>query len=89
MEAKPIYQTDEPHPQTGEGSGEVRVKREVYLQLRTVYTQEQLQQIADLCLRLQERASERRCEQSLTIVFSDKGYPRDFNGSDNVRAAKP
>jgi len=87
MELKPIYHTDE--PQTGEGNGEVRAKKEVYIQLRTVYTHEQLQQIADLCLRLQERASERRCEQTLTIVFNDKGYPRDFNGSDNVRAAKP
>lgn len=63
--------------------------RDIYVQLRTVYTQEQLQQIADLCLRLQERAQDRRCEQTLTIVFNDKGYPRYFNGSDNVQAVKP
>ena len=89
MELKPTYHTDEPHPQTGEGSGEVPVKREVYLQLRTVYTMEQLQQIAELCLRLKERAQERRCEQTLTIVFNDRGLPRYFNGSDNVMAVKP
>lgn len=78
MEQKGIYVTD---PDEN--------KKEVYLLLRTVYTLEQLQQIADLCLRLQERALARRCEQTLTIVFNDKGLPRYFNGSDNVMAVKP
>ena len=56
--------------------------------LRSIYTAEQLQQIADLCERLIERARERGCEQSLVIIFADSGVPRYFNGSDNVRAAK-
>jgi len=73
-----------PLPEPG---GEKR--KEIYLRLRTVYTLEQLEQIADLCRRLQERALERKCEQTLTIVFNDRGMPRYFNGSDNVMAAKP
>lgn len=56
--------------------------------LHSIYTAEQLQQIADLCLRLVERARERGCEQTLVIIFADSGVPRYFNGSDNVRAAK-
>jgi hypothetical protein len=79
-----------PHPPIlgDSGAGIVEKKKEVYLQLRTVYTREQLQQIADLCLRLMERAQERKCEQTLTIVFNDRGLPRYFNGSDNVMAVK-
>ena len=56
--------------------------------LYSIYTAEQIQQIADLCERLVERARERGCEQSLVIIFADSGVPRYFNGSDNVRAAK-
>ncbi len=56
--------------------------------LHSIYTAEQIQQIADLCERLVERARERGCEQSLVIIFADSGYPRYFNGSDNVRAVK-
>lgn len=56
--------------------------------LHSIYTAEQLQQIADLCERLIERARERGCEQSLEIIFADSGAPRYFNGSDNVRAAR-
>ncbi|MBI5942887.1 MAG: hypothetical protein HY864_00845 [Chloroflexi bacterium] len=56
----------------------------LYEYLRVIYTREQLRLLADLCGRLAERAKERRCEQTLTIIFNDKGLPRFFNGSDNV-----
>jgi hypothetical protein len=59
-----------------------------YEQLLSVYSDEQLRQIADICLRLVQRAKERRCEQTLIIIFNDKGYPRFFNGSDNISAIK-
>lgn len=88
MEQKQPYNTAPP-AQTSAVSGEDHDKRNVYIQLRTVYTQEQLQQIADLCLRMVERARDRKCEQTLLIVFNDKGLPRYFNGSDNVMAVKP
>ena len=66
-----------------------RTTRNSYDKLLSVYTDEQLLQLAELCLRLVERARERRCDQSLVIVFNDKGYPRHFNGSDNVNVTKP
>lgn len=72
-----------------EPQAQYRVKRDSYEKLLAVYTDEQLLQLAELCLRLVERARERRCDQSLVIVFNDKGYPRHFNGSDNVNVAKP
>lgn len=72
-----------------EQQGTYRVRRDSYEKLLSVYTDEQLLQLAELCLRLVERARERRCDQSLVIVFNDKGLPRHFNGSDNVNVAKP
>jgi hypothetical protein len=52
-------------------------------------TVEQLDQITDLLERMVERARDRKCEQSLTIIFNDHGFPRYFNATDNVMAIKP
>jgi len=57
--------------------------------LLSVYSLEQLQQLADMSKQLKERAEIRRCEQSLEISFNGKGRPRHFKGSDNVSAIEP
>jgi len=62
---------------------------EIYAKLTAVFTREQLEQLADLCARMQARAVERGCDQSVTIHFNDRGYPRHLNGTDNVVIVKP
>jgi len=57
--------------------------------LLSVYSLEQLQQLADMSRRLKERAIERECEQNLSIEFSGNGHPKRFNGSDNVKVRPP
>ena len=57
--------------------------------LLSVFSQEQLQQLAQLSKQLKERAEVRRCEQTLEISFNSKGKPRHFNCSDNVSVIMP
>ena len=45
----------------------------------TVLTTQQVELLADLLIRIQERARDRRCEQTLEIVLNDKGIPRFIN----------
>lgn len=66
-----------------------RKLREIQIKLHEVLTLEQLDQVADLIARVQERAVSRRCEQTIVIIFNDRGFPRHFNGSDNVNAILP
>jgi hypothetical protein len=54
-----------------------------------VFTTEQMAQLLALCARIQARAVERGTEQSVTIVFNGKGYPRHLNGTDNENAIVP
>ena len=58
-------------------------------ELLSVFTPEQLKQIAELAMRLKGRAAERSCDQVLSITFNAKGYPRHFNGTDNSNAIAP
>jgi len=58
-------------------------------ELLSVFTYEQLQQLAQLSMQLKERAEMRKCEQTLEISFNAKGRVRYFNGSDNVSAIMP
>lgn len=60
-----------------------------YEKLRAVFTPEQLEQIAELLLTTKDMAILRESDQSVTIIFNDKGLPRGFNGSNNVRPIKP
>jgi hypothetical protein len=57
--------------------------------VRKVLTLEQLEQWSELLLQTYDAAVIRGCEQSLTIILNDKGYPRWMNGSNNVRVVKP
>lgn len=57
--------------------------------LLSVFTSEQLLQFAKLSKRLQERAKERGCYQTMTIPFNAKGYPTHFSGTDNEKAVVP
>ena len=59
------------------------------VKLRMVFTLEQLEQLAELACMMQDLAVLRKCEQSVTVLFNDKGLPRYFNGTNNVPAAKP
>ena len=56
-----------------------------YNKLLAVLTAQQIELFADLLVRIQERARDRRCEQHVEIIFNDKGIPRFINASDNVR----
>lgn len=57
--------------------------------LLTVFTPEQLEQLADLCMIVHDRAILRQCSQTLDVEINDKGYVRFFHASDNVPAVKP
>jgi hypothetical protein len=57
--------------------------------LLMVFSVEQLEVWTDALLRTQERAVERRCDQSVTITMNDKGYPRHCKASDDVAFTKP
>ena len=56
--------------------------------LLRVFSEEQLEQLADVFSRMQERAMERRCLQETRVVFDEKGHPTHLKGSDDVRFAK-
>ncbi len=56
-----------------------------YNKILTVLTAQQVELLADLLVRTQERARDRRCEQKVEIIFNDKGIPRFINASDNLR----
>jgi hypothetical protein len=56
-----------------------------YNKLLAVLTAQQIDLLAEMLVRVQERARDRRCEQDLEIIFNDKGIPRFINASDNVR----
>lgn len=59
------------------------------VKMLSVFTVEQLEQLAELASMMRDLAVLRRCEQSLTVLFNDKGLPRYFNGTNNVPAVKP
>lgn len=56
-----------------------------YNKMLTVLTTQQIELLANQLVRVQERARDRRCEQTLEIIFNDKGIPRFINASDNIR----
>ena len=58
----------------------------VMSELLSVFSQEQLQQLARLSMQSKERAEIRKCEQRLGIHFNAKGKLLHFDCSDNVRA---
>lgn len=64
-------------------------KVELLHNLLFVFTEENAKLLIDLCLRTQQRAIERRSEQSVEIIFSENGFSRRFSGSDSVRGIKP
>lgn len=65
-----------------------RVERAV-AKLLVVFTPEQLEQLAELFQVTHDQALIRETRQTLTVVFNEKGHPREFNGSNNVIPVKP
>ena len=57
--------------------------------LLVVFTVEQLDQLAELFLVTHDQAVIRETRQTVTVVFNEKGFPREFNGSNNVVPVKP
>jgi hypothetical protein len=57
--------------------------------LKSVFSLEQLELVADACSRAQGRAVDRRCNQSVEVVFNDKGFPRFVTASDSVVMPAP
>lgn len=57
--------------------------------LEDVFTPEQVEQMIDVLVMTFDNAVTRRCDQSFTILFNDKGYPVAFNGSNNVKPVRP
>lgn len=54
-----------------------------------VLTLEQFEQVAELLVMTKDIAILRESDQTLTISLNDKGLPRGFNASNNVRPIKP
>jgi hypothetical protein len=52
--------------------------------LKSVFSLEQLEIIADACSRAQGRAVDRRCIQSVEVIFNEKGFLRHIHTSDSV-----
>ena len=67
----------------------IDIAQAALIRLLTVYTPEQLDQMADLSILVKDRAIIRQCSQELEILMNDKGYIRFFNPSDHVAAIKP
>lgn len=59
------------------------------MQLLEMFTPEQVDQLLDVMTQTFDNAVIRETEQTFTVLFNDKGLPRAFNGSNNVRPVKP
>lgn len=57
--------------------------------LLRVFTLEQLVQFSEVVEQTYDLAVIRGCEQTVTLLLNDKGFPRGLNASNNVRIAKP
>jgi hypothetical protein len=51
--------------------------------------QENTESLAIMVVRAKGRAIKRRTQQTIEIVFNEKGYIRHINGSDNIDGIKP
>ena len=45
--------------------------------------------LVDMIERVKGRAIERASQQTVEVVFNEKGFVRHINGSDNVNGVKP
>lgn len=57
--------------------------------LLVMYTPEQVDQMLEVMMMTYDNAVIRETEQRFEVLFNDKGHPRGFNGSNNVRPVKP
>lgn len=60
------------------------MEEQILSKLRSVFTLEQLQLVADSMLAARVDAMDRRCNQSVEVLFNDKGYPRFISIRDTV-----
>lgn len=67
-----------------EKSGRQQGVEQAVARLLTVFTVEQLDQFAELLQVTHDQAVIRSVRQTVTIVFNEKGLPREFNGSNNL-----
>ena len=59
------------------------------LKLLTVFTPEQLIQLAEAAVITRDNALIRRCTQQFSVEMNDKGYVRYFHFHQSVEAVKP
>lgn len=57
--------------------------------LLVMFTPEQVDQMLEVMMMTYDNAVIRETEQRFEVLFNDKGHPRGFNGSNNVRPVKP
>lgn len=57
--------------------------------LLTVFTAEQLKQLADAAVYTRDQAVIRRCTESFSVEFNDKGYPRYGHYRHSFEFVKP
>lgn len=69
-------------------SGEAK-KIELHARLSAMLTLEQLGQLVEQLEVTLELAVKRKCEHQVIIILSSHGYPTFFNGTNNLRAARP
>lgn len=57
--------------------------------LLTVFTPEQLEQLANVAAETKDEAMTRRCSESFSVEINDKGYPRYAHYQRSLEFAKP
>lgn len=57
--------------------------------LMDVLTEEQITILADAIVRAHGRAVERGCDQTVTLTFNNKGYPRECSATDTAYMPRP
>lgn len=87
--ASPTPPPTPPQSKSAIGEGRKHRKVETLEKLLTVFTEEQLAQLAELLKMTQDMAILRECDQGVTISFNNKGMPRHFNASNNFRTVQP
>lgn len=64
-------------------------QRAVMERLLEVFGLEQLEQFADVLVQTHDLAVLRGVRQEMTVVFNEKGLPRQFNATNNFAPVKP
>jgi hypothetical protein len=57
--------------------------------LLSIFTNDQLDQVADVAERLKTQALQRKCEQRFTVSINERGHPRFIETNEVVKMVSP